>query len=373
MGISMRDDRLMLPNWDALEQTEREELAESISRAYPEFELTGILRYSQGDQAHEIACFDWRGIEFVLIPGSEAVLGYDRDHSWVPSVEENEGYEELRTQAREGAEYRYKIPGPDGVREHVQIVPPREMPPLEDYLRQFLTPLRRVRIPPFLLEVSASRAGIRHLEPEDPDYDSSIAERLMPGIGGCAVPKGGRSIQYRLDRDGTLRCWEERSIRHDEVMAAMAAHGFRLPTSDEREYACGAGSRTLFRWGDHSPPEFYRPRPLYESAEERHQAMEDPDLFIEKMWELQDAPRGYEDPSPEPNAFGVFMTLTDGAELCFEPGITRGGDGGMGACGGMDPFTAYWLPQATSYVLCSEGYGSRGYGRADVRRAFSLG
>ncbi len=57
------------------------------------------------------------------------------------------------------------------------------------------------------------------------------------------VSKGGRTIQYRMDRDGTLSAWEERTVTHDEVMAAMAAEGFRLPTSDEWEYACGAGSR----------------------------------------------------------------------------------------------------------------------------------
>src|SRR5262245_52898971 len=119
---------------------------------------------------------------------------------------------------------------------------------LAEYIQEHLTRLRRARIAPFLLEVSACRAGIRHLEPGDPNFDPSMAYELLPGIGGCSRFMGGLTIQYRLDRDGTLRIWEERRVTHAEILAAMAAEGFRLPTSDEWEYACGAGSRTLFRW-----------------------------------------------------------------------------------------------------------------------------
>jgi formylglycine-generating enzyme required for sulfatase activity len=35
------------------------------------------------------------------------------------------------------------------------------------------------------------------------------------------------------------------------------AEGLRLLTFDEWEYACGAGSTTLFRWGDFRPSDFY--------------------------------------------------------------------------------------------------------------------
>ena len=36
--------------------------------------------------------------------------------------------------------------------------------------------------------------------------------------------------------------------------------GFRFPTSNEWEYACAAGSRSLFRWGNDTP-NFPIPRP----------------------------------------------------------------------------------------------------------------
>ncbi len=273
-----------------------------------------------------------------------------------------------------GAEYRFKVPGPDGDREHVQVVPPREMPPLEDYIQEFLTPLRRVRIAPFLLEVAATFAGIRHLEPGDPNFDPSMADQMLPGIGGGMRFVEGRRIQYRRDRDGTLRVWEERRITHAEILAAMAPGGFRLSASDEWEYACGAGSRTLFRWGDHSPAEFYHTGLSVFSGAEWREAMEDFERYVELQHRLQDAPRGYDDPSTIPNAFGLLMT--DGSndpELCQEPGIQRGGDGGYGACGGMDLFTACWLPQATAFFIGgSEENDSGAHTGPRVRRAFPL-
>ncbi|MBX3170467.1 MAG: hypothetical protein KF760_23880 [Candidatus Eremiobacteraeota bacterium] len=41
------------------------------------------------------------------------------------------------------------------------------------------------------------------------------------------------------------------------MVADLASQGFRLPSADEWEYACAAGSRTLFHWGDHVPCDWY--------------------------------------------------------------------------------------------------------------------
>jgi len=201
-----------------------------------------------------------------------------------------------------------------------------------------------------------------------------MANKLLPGIGGCSRYTGGRSLEYRLDRDGTLRIWEERSVTHAEILAAMAAEGFRLPTSDEWEYACGAGARTFFRWGDHSPPEYYHAGPPAFTGTDRHRAMEDMDRFAEMIHQIQDSPREYDDPSVDPNAFGLLITDDSGrAELCLETGIQRGSDEGCGACGGMDLFTAAWLPQATAFFLAPSGADGNLVHRAPrVRRAFPL-
>ena len=39
----------------------------------------------------------------------------------------------------------------------------------------------------------------------------------------------------------------------DEEAIAQLLEGFRLPTTDEWEYACSGGATTLFRWGNHCP------------------------------------------------------------------------------------------------------------------------
>jgi len=73
----MKADHLELTIWDALKPAGREDVARAVSRKHPQFEFQEIRPQAQGDQAHHIAFFDWRGIEFALLPGSEAVLGYD--------------------------------------------------------------------------------------------------------------------------------------------------------------------------------------------------------------------------------------------------------------------------------------------------------
>ncbi len=364
----MREERLYLPTWDALTRAEREDVARAVSREHPRFQFLDIRRHAQGDQVHEVAFFDWSGIEFALTPGAEIDLGYDPAHPWVPRPEEREGYEELRINARQGSEYRQTVPGPGGQREFALVVPPGEMLPLEDYIQEYLTRLRHVRIDPLLLEVLASRAGIRHLEPGERNFDPSMADNLLPGIGGCSRFVDGVTIQYRLDRDGTLRIWEERAVSHAEILGVMAAEGFRLPTSDEWEYACGAGLRTLFRWGDHSPPEYYDPGPLAVSEAERREAMEDLERFVEMFHHRQDNRRDFDNPAIQPNAFGLLMTDgSNDAESCMEAGIMRGGDSGFGACGGMDLFTACWLPQATAFFFECSGADTR-----RIRRTFPL-
>jgi len=162
-GAFMSEDSFTLPVWDALQTSEREQVARTVSRAHPQFEFLEIRRHAQDDRAHDVAFFDWCGIEFALIPGAEVTLGYDATRPWTPSAEEHEAYEELRSQVRRAAEYRQTIRGRDGDREFVQNLPPCELPPLREFIKKRLTRLRTVRIAQFLLEVSASTAGIRHL------------------------------------------------------------------------------------------------------------------------------------------------------------------------------------------------------------------
>jgi hypothetical protein len=161
-----------------------------------------------------------------------------------------------------------------------------------------LTPVRRASIKPFLLEVRAKQ------EPDAQDHASAVAR--------------------------------------------AAAEGFRLPTSDEWEYACAAGSRSLWRWGNdwgllHFP----------ENAGMSYYGLDpyrnDPD------W----------DRHRQPNAFGLLYEPNifnydrgNSLELCSEPDVRRGYwrpgylnyDGLDDAMIGSD-YAGLWLAFASAFVM----------------------
>ncbi|MFB7241743.1 hypothetical protein CW362_00520 [Streptomyces populi] len=102
-----------------------------------------------------------------------------------------------------------------------------------------------------------------------------------------------------------------------DTPAELAARGLRMPTSDEWEHACGAGARTLFRWGDECP--------------------------------LDRVPYGDRTgPHNQLNAFGLRIAYdTYRTELTSDVTAVHGGDGGESVCGGYGTLLA-WLPLATA-------------------------
>lgn len=100
----------------------------------------------------------------------------------------------------------------------------------------------------------------------------------------------------------------------------LSDSGLRLPAPDEWEHACGAGARTLFRWGPGCP--------------------------------LDRSPYGDDDDPAgrrlRPNAFGLRIARdVYESEVTSDPGSVYGGDGGEAVCGGYGAFVA-WLPLATA-------------------------
>ncbi|MHB9860535.1 hypothetical protein [Streptomyces sp. YIM S03343] len=114
--------------------------------------------------------------------------------------------------------------------------------------------------------------------------------------------------------------------------AVLAARGLRMPSADEWEHACGAGARTLFRWGDDCPMD----RVPY------------------------DDPTG---PQTRPNAFGLHIAYdTYRMELTSDTTAVHGGDGGESVCGGYGTLLG-WLPLATANrnpYLAEFVYGEEG-------------
>ena len=288
---------LQLEQWDRFELSACEEIARELWKVLPTpFRFYKVETCSLGDQQHHVAIFEWAGYFdvshhgfFALIPGAETTLGYDREHPFVPTEHQKESWEEEteRTGMFNGT--------------------------LASFLDQMMTPFRHVRIEPLLLEVLPT--------PLNP-----------PPV---FVPFQGS--QKGMWRDSPM------PISYEKTLLGISRQGFRYPSSDEWEYACAAGARTLFRWGNLTPG---TSMPLLG----HHQADE---------WDLH----------LRQNAFGLFIARHPYQwEFCAEPGIMRGGDGGTALHAGLGTF-AEWLTLASAFH--SSRYHERTYG-VYLRRAFSL-
>lgn len=310
---------LTLDRWQRLSAAEREQRARRLSGELPGgFVFTGIVRCALGDRRHDLAQFRWRNRDFVLVPGGPVTLGFDAGRGWEPSGEELASWRESAAE--------YGLPAD----------------PLGSVTAFTLRP-RAANPVPLLVETAAAEVGWEDVPPDDPALRAALRD-LRETEGSLMIHEGDSIL--RVERDGAgVHASRGRSLTHATLRAELAREGFRLPTSDEWEYLCGAGAPTLFRWGDHVPSDRY---PTDVSPEERDWRREwalsggklaRPKEGFASDWELH----------RRPNAFGLTIAYDPyRKELVEEPGVTRGGDGGVTICGGAG-FLLGWLTLATAW------------------------
>lgn len=175
--------------------------------------------------------YEYAGAIFALLPGGEVTLGFSGH--WEPTAEELESWKETQEE--------YELPGSCPA----------------EFIATVTTPVRTLEFPPLLVEVEFQNLQWIPTSQADP-----ILEKVRENPAVCdgrAFSDGRRTLKITREKDGSLRGFSQREHgpSHSQIVADLASQGFRLPSAEEWEYACAAGSRTLFHWGDHVPCDRY--------------------------------------------------------------------------------------------------------------------
>ena len=312
--------KFSIDRWNHLAPSERQVAARQVeAESDGRFRWLDIQRFELGRVVFDIARFEHNESLFVLVPGGEITLGFDPHselHLSAPMLKSWNGTADA-----------YGI---------AQALP--------DYLRELMSPIRKVRIPTLVVETSAKEIGLEPIGLEDPDVREILSKQHnQKGPYSYEI-----SQKLRVTRDdvGTVQAFRIGPVTHKDVTQRLDSDGFRLPTSDEWEYLCGAGTRTMFRWGDDCPCDRYPTDVNPAEAAWRRDwvisggKLERPDDPFTSDWDLH----------TRPNAFGLqIATNPYESEIVTEERVYRGGDGGCSICGGMGYF-AGWLPLATAYL-----------------------
>jgi hypothetical protein len=295
--LSMRFQNLTRRQWDKYDRSEKTRYAEELPEHLKlPFSFERVKTFLLRGQQASIAIFEFDGAAFALIPGGRVRLGF-HGNLFRPTRQQIESY-------RESAE-EY------GFSENIT-----------SFIRETCTTPRTVTINAMLAEVRPTEIGLERISADNPEVLEVLKRTLKEPerIGGARVIEIHKTLRLALNSRGVWQAWRIVETTHKQVTEQLSAQGFRLPSSDEWEYLCGAGSKTLFRWGNSSPCNCY---PIDKNAWSKHKK---PNLFG-----LQIAQNPYE------------------CEVVAEPNVLRGGDGGCSICGGSGFFLG-WLPLATAYL-----------------------
>lgn len=291
----MQMDCLLEKYWTELNDEEQESLAKKLAKQLPlGFEFFGIKASKYVGKFRKVAQFTYKDSLFSFIPGAEADLGWDKSKSFVLTPEQQESWESSVE------EYQITIDVMDCIDE--------------------MTSERRIRvIPPMLVEVDPLMVGLEETEAQN-ETDGPIV-KLAKDVSST-VTENYQTVYYPNKSLKTYRIINN----HHEIISKFKKLGFSFPTIDQWEYICGAGTDTIFRWGNDCPCSAYPTDKVIVDSNGR-------------QWDLHLIP----------NAFGINIAQNPyDLELVAEENCFKGGDGGGMICGGAGSFLG-WLTLAIAY------------------------
>ncbi len=299
---------LQLSEWAAFSDADARAYCEALAVALPlPVAFTGLADHGFAGRQFRLACFEYDGAAFSLLPGGDVRLGFDPDR-FRPTAEQEASYADTEAEYGIGMDLRR-------------------------YLRSVTTNPRSVTLEAFLLERKPREIGLEPLSLDAPEVRQLLQEYKVH-----SVQSENRDGIIRVVREkrGSVMAWRIVEKNRHCVLSDLETQGCRLLTADEWEYACDAGAETLFRWGNDCPVDRYPTDVAPWEFGRSEAATRRP---VDPKWSLHLAP----------NLFGLEIAQTPyDWEVVAEEGMVRGGDGGCNICGGIGFFMG-WLPLASAY------------------------
>lgn len=297
--INIDDEKsLYRKEYDKFSVNQRELLLKQITVKYPFFSFVDFEHYQKYGIDLQTAIYNYKGREFVFVPGDEVTLGWE---SFA------EGMDEITRKELEHSLFDFEMEDLD----------------IEKYIKKSCSPVRHTRISPMLVERKLNDIGWKAIPINSEKlipFQKEIQKFIKQNYTSLTIHKTLRLVK----KEARITAEMYEALDYENfILQVESVEGFSVPTEDEWEYLCGGGNRSLFPWGDSF----------------------DLEMNLEHFSIDENIPYTLE----EPNHFGLSIAYDPYKyEVVKSACMMKGGDGGCNICGGLGMVLGY-LPTSTYF------------------------